>query len=175
MPISAAQPTPRAGTPKDIGPPAPLDAKSIALYTAGNEGLISVTSGISDLAHELGDRFSGRLDKIASFWNYIIDHLMIGAVHHHKIDMQQPMDWLLKNIWADCQLGSAFLVSLCRAVGIPSRLVGGYLLYPLAPSQHFWTEIWIEKSGWVPFDLLSWDLSKGGRDKNWRDCFAGES
>jgi hypothetical protein len=68
-------------------------------------------------------------------------------------------------------MGAALLASLCRARGIPARIVSGYMLYPLAPSYHFWAEIWLNQ--WVPFDLLSWDLSSGGRDTAWRGIFAG--
>ncbi|MBN1523318.1 MAG: hypothetical protein JW904_02440 [Spirochaetales bacterium] len=43
--------------------------------------------------------------------------------------------------------------SLLRAAGIPSRIVGGYIIdssRKLLP--HYWTEFFIEKIGWVPVD-----------------------
>ncbi len=71
--------------------------------------------------------------------------------------------------WYDCVTGSALLAALCRARDIPARLVGGYLLHVAAPTQHYWIEGW----GWAPFDLLSWDLSAGGRDPAWREIYFG--
>jgi len=34
-------------------------------------------------------------------------------------------------------------------------------------------EVWLDGRGWIPFDFLSWDLSRGGRDADWRDHFFG--
>jgi transglutaminase-like putative cysteine protease len=47
------------------------------------------------------------------------------------------------------------------------------MLYDLAPGYHYWSEIWQDGRGWLPFDLLCWDLSGGGRDIPWRTHFAG--
>jgi hypothetical protein len=149
-----------------------LDAEEFALYTRLNEGFIRVTPKITSIAQDLSKGSQNTLDIVYAFWAYLIDHMMCGAIHYHEIDMTRPMDWLIDIGWYDCHLGSALLVSLCRAVQIPARIIGGYMLYPLAPSHHFWAEIWIEDSGWRPFDLLSWDLSGGGRDSTWRNCFA---
>jgi len=53
-------------------------------------------------------------------------------------------------------------------------LVGGHFLYRLVPLNHYWTEVWIEGQGWTPFDFLSWELSRGGRDREWMDYFFGK-
>jgi hypothetical protein len=104
----------------------------------------------------------------------MLDRMMCGAMRYSDLTGQAPVDWVLENGWCDCQLGAALLISLCRARGIPARLVGGHLLYRLAPTNHFWPEVWIDGQGWRPYDLLSWDLSQGGRDPDWRDRFAGQ-
>jgi hypothetical protein len=39
--------------------------------------------------------------------------------------------------------------------------------------KHYWAEAWIEGQGWTPFDFMSWDLSVGGRDAQWRDRYFG--
>ena len=152
---------------------APLDEESLALYTRPSEGFVRVTPRVSGLARELAGEGASRNDKVRAFWNFILDHALIGPIHYHEIDMARAPDWLLDNVWMDCQMGSAVLVSLCRAAGIPARVVGGNMLYPFAPTNHYWAEIWFEGEGWAPYDLLAWDLSNGGRDAAWRDCFAG--
>jgi hypothetical protein len=83
-----------------------------------------------------------------------------------------PCDWVLDSGWYDCQLGAALLAALCRARGIPARIVGGHFLFPLFPTKHFWAEVWIDWCGWLPFDLVSWQLSAAGRDREWRNHFA---
>ncbi len=81
---------------------------------------------------------------------------------------------MLESGWFDCQLGSALLVALCRASGIPARVVGGYLVYAASPSHHWWAEAWLPDRGWVPLDTICADLSFRGRDAAWRDYFLGE-
>jgi hypothetical protein len=47
------------------------------------------------------------------------------------------------------------------------------MLQPAAPGFHTWFEVWFDEEGWVPFDLLGWSLSMGGRDAGWRDHYFG--
>ncbi len=153
------------------GQTAALDPEDAELYTRPVEGFIRVTPRVAALANELAEDPASPLDAVRAFWDHLMDRMICGAVRYHEIDASRPMDWLLDHGWYDCEIGAALLVSLCRARGIPARIASGYMLYPLAPSYHFWTEIWLD--GWVPFDLLSWDLSSGGRDAAWRGVFAG--
>ncbi len=142
------------------------------LYTRPSDGLICVTKKISDLAHSITNSENTE-DKIDSLWNWMLDNVMIGVSQYHLLDFKNPMEWVLNNGIMDCQLGSALFISLCRALEIPSRLVSGYTLYQAAPSQHFWAEIWLPNLGWAGFDLLTWDLSRGGVHPKWRDKFKG--
>jgi hypothetical protein len=57
----------------------------------------------------------------------MIDELACGPVHYDQVTPATPCDWVLESGWYDCQLGSAFLVALARARGIPARIVGGYV------------------------------------------------
>ena len=96
-----------------------------------------------------------------------------GALGHHGLNPEAPGDLVLDGGWYDCVAGSALLVSLCRARGIPSRLVSGYGLYAAASGAHNWLEVWFEGRGWMPFDLTSLELGQGGVARDWRDCFLG--
>jgi hypothetical protein len=144
-----------------------------ALYLRQREGLIVVSERISALALALAGSGTTSLEAVRAFWDYINRELICGMLHYDQIDAASPCDWLLDSGWFDCQMGSALLVSLCRARGIPARLVGGYLLYRLRPGNHYWAEVWIENQGWTPFDFFTWDLSQGGRDLEWRDYYFG--
>ncbi len=142
-------------------------------YLRANEGLVRVTPPIQALAHAIAGMGRDHLEMATSLFHYIIDELMCGMVHYDQVSADSPGDWVLKAGWYDCQLGSALFVSMCRARGIPARILSGHMLYRLAPGFHYWAEVWIDGLGWTPFDFLTWDLSQAGRDTAWRGCFVG--
>jgi len=147
-----------------------LDRK---LYLRPQDGWVVITKRVSSLAKSLADANAEPQEVVRSFWNFFNDRLFCGAIHYDRVNVAAPGDWVLDAGWFDCQLGSALFVALCRARGIPARLLGGRVLYRLAPTQHYWSEVWLDGRGWIPFDFLSWDLSRGGRDADWRDHFFG--
>ena len=141
---------------------------------APNEGLIQVTPRISALADACAAGAATPAETVRRFWDFILDNMCLGAVHYDAVaSAPSAGEWALNSGWFDCQVGSALLASLCRARGVPARLLSGYLLYPAAPTFHFWVEVWLGPEGWTPFDLMGWDLSVGGRGAAWRDHFAG--
>jgi Transglutaminase-like superfamily len=150
-----------------------LDPKESEIYLRPNEGLIRITPRIQHLADKLSGHEKISRNIIAALWSYVIDELNCGMVHYDQVSADAPGDWVLDSRWYDCQLGSALFASMCRARGIPARIMSGHMLYRPAPGFHYWTEVWIEGRGWTPFDLLSWDLSEAGRNSTWRDYFAG--
>lgn len=156
---------------RELPSPGDLTDTERALYLRPVEGLIRISPRIAALAVDLAGRRSDPLEAIRRYWDYIMDALFCGMIHYDQVPPEQGCDWVLDHRWFDCQIGSALLVALCRAHGIPARIVGGHVLYPLAPTNHFWAEAWIDGRGWTPFDLLSWTLSAGGRDPAWRDHF----
>jgi hypothetical protein len=143
------------------------------IYLRASEGLIRVTPRIQALSQALAGRGRDQLAVATVFFHYIVDELMCGMVHYDQVDANAAGEWVLDSGWYDCQLGSALFVSMCRASGIPARILSGHMLYRLAPGFHYWAEAWIDGQGWTPFDFLNWDLSKGGRDAAWRNCFIG--
>jgi hypothetical protein len=146
---------------------------SPADYLRRSEGLIQVSDRVRELADHLAGPGARPGAALRAFWNFLLDELMCGAIHYDQVTAAAPCDWVLDSGWYDCHLGSALLVALCRARGIPARLVGGHVLYRAAPTNHYWAEVWLDNEGWRPFDLLCWDLSGGGADGAWRDHFYG--
>ena len=146
---------------------------SAADYLKPGEGLIQVSDRVRNLADRLAGPGARPQAAVRAFWNFMLDELMCGAIHYDQVTPTAPCDWVLDSGWYDCQLGSALLVALCRARGMPARLVGGHVLYRAAPTNHYWAEVWLDDEGWRPFDLLSWDLSGGGVNGDWRDHFYG--
>ena len=151
----------------------PLSRSDRALYTRPDEALIRVTPRVRALATRLAGAGPDPGIALQRFRDFMLDELTCGIVDYDGHDAAAATDRVLESGWFDCQVGSALLVALCRAQDIPARLCSGYLLYAASPSHHWWAEAWIAGRGWVPFDTLASDLSRGGRDGEWRDCFMG--
>jgi hypothetical protein len=156
-----------------VQPPRSEGPQNRTAYLRPREGLIVVTERVNKLANALAGPGADAASAVGAFWNYMLDELVCGAIHYDQVRADAPCDSALETGWYDCQLGSALFIALCRARGIPARMVGGHVLYRRAPTNHYWAEVWFEETGWTPFDLLSWDLSLGGRDLRWRDHFRG--
>jgi len=153
---------------------APLSAADTALYTRPHDGMIKVDQAVQGLATDLAGAELDPWGQIRRFWDFGFERLRYGVVHYDEIDLVRPVGWALENGWCDCQLGSGLLASLCRARGIPARLVAGYLMDAETPDRHYWAEAFIEQRGWLPLDLSSsWSYSRGGRDPAWRDYYFG--
>jgi hypothetical protein len=150
-----------------------LSDEDRALYTNPKEGLICVSPRVKALAAELAGGQSDAATLAARFHEHMLDHFSCGAVHYHQIGAEAPSDWPLETGWMDCQVGAALFCALCRARGLPARIVSGFQLYGALCAYHYWSEVWIEGGGWTPFDLAAWRLSMGGRDRAWRDMFTG--
>lgn len=154
--------------------PAVLDDAERALYLRAREGLIRVSPRVSALAKALGEEAADDGAFARRAFDHLIDNFTLGVIHYDEIDPAAPTDWPLDHGWFDCQLGAALLAALCRARGVPARLVSGYQLYAPIPALHYWTEVWREGRGWAPYDLTAWDLSRAGRDADWREIFVGK-
>ena len=150
-----------------------LGPAEAALYIRPSEGLIKVSDRVQRLADELAGVDRDVWSVVRRFWRCMLDDLACASIHYDQLDLRRPVDGVLDNGWYDCRVGSALLASLCRARGIPARMISGYMLHVAAPDVHTWVEVWIDGFGWVPFDLFCWDLSPAGRDEGWKDYYFG--
>jgi len=151
----------------------PLLEREAALALAPSEGLIRSTLAVRELADQLAGGETDAMATVRAFWDYLHARLNIGALRYSQLDREDPLPSILRIGWADCQLTSALLVALCRARRIPARLVSGFILQPVLPAFHFWSEVWIAGRGWVPFDPLGFSVTRPGEASAWRDIFFG--
>ena len=76
----------------------------------------------------------------------------------------------LQNKQGACTEYSDLFAALCRAKGIPARVVKGYVSEPVYLSQHAWAEVYLDEYGWVPFDLTYGDVeNKALKDRNFEN------
>ena len=75
---------------------------------------------------------------------------------------------MLETLQGDCGQFSYLFIALCRAVGIPARLVAGFRLNENDKlGHHAWAECFLPNYGWVPADLTT-EGSEFGRLDNRR-------
>lgn len=52
----------------------------------------------------------------------------------------------------DCNEYADLFVALCRAKGIPARVIRGYVSKSTNIPEHAWARVWLNELGWVRFD-----------------------
>ncbi|MDE2434848.1 MAG: transglutaminase domain-containing protein [Sphingomonadales bacterium] len=143
------------------------------LYLRPSEGLVATTPQVEALAHRLAGSEHPEA-AIRNLFDHLLDDFTFCQIHYDQVPVETPLDWVLRTRVYDCQLASALFIAMCRARGIPARMVSGNFLYRRSPTNHYWAEAWLENGGWTPFDFIAWDLSCGGVDSDWRNRFFGQ-
>jgi len=145
------------------------------LYTRPSDGWFRATEPVCRLARSLAAGARNAWEVIRAFWGHFFDKMMLLMVHHDELDHADILGSLIRRGWADCYLASALLVAMCRAEGIPARLIGGYFLYDTLVDEHYWVEVLLPPFGWLPLDLTSWLLTRGEREPVlWSERYLGQ-
>jgi transglutaminase-like putative cysteine protease len=83
----------------------------------------------------------------------------------YRANPTQDSEGLLKEHFGVCHHYSVAISALCRAAGIPARIVGGEVFGWSGPNDrsvvgggsHGWVEVYLNPLGWVELDGLSYD------------------
>ncbi len=150
-----------------------LPAAERQVYLRTSDGLIQVTPAIRVLAERLAGSAPPDV-AVSAIAAHMSARLRFDFVRYDEIDRKAPGDWVIENGYHDCQLCAALLVALCRARGIPARMVAGNYLYRLSPTSHNWVEIWLDDRGWAPLDILHRERHRpeAGQGVPWWSQFA---
>lgn len=151
----------------------PLDTRERAMLTRLDEGWIEGLPEVMALADSLDLVDDTPLAVAKAAYTAVGRSVRLGAVHYADLPLRGALRTVLQEGWADCQMAAALFCALCRAHGIPARLVSGYPLYEGRRSHHFWAQAWIEDQGWRHWDFVSWQMAQAGQDLQWRDLFNG--
>jgi len=134
------------------------------LWLRDREGLVVQDAAVAALAASLASGCADARAFVHAAWRWLMSQLRFGDWHRADLDMADPLGGLLGSRLADCMLGSSLLVALCRAQGVPARLLGGYLLHPANIGPHSWAEVRVAPGEWMPVDFGSWCYSAGNAD-----------
>lgn len=144
------------------------------IWLRDHEGLVIRSAPVTTLASALAEHCADAREFVYSAWDWLIKELRFGDVHRSDLAPDDPLGGVLQSRLADCVLGSSLLVALCRARGIPARLVTGYLLHPANPGPHSWAEVRVAPNLWIPVDYGSWCYCAGDpTDPVWGTFYRG--
>lgn len=131
------------------------------LWLRDREGLVVQSPAVAQLAAQLAADCTDARQFVGRAWQWLMGELRFGDWHREDLDAADPLGGLMQTRLADCMLGSSLLIALCRARGIPARLLGGYLLHPANLGPHSWAEVRVAPGEWMPVDFGSWCYCAG--------------
>jgi len=96
---------------------------------------------------------TGQLGIVKEIYSFVLDHMQYSGYNPSDIGAAAA----LACGSGDCTEYSDLFVALCRAKGIPARVIEGYGT-DSSPGDlslgHSWTEVYLDDFGWVPFDPI---------------------
>lgn len=109
------------------------------------------------LVRQAADGISGQtdIDIVKNIYDYVLDNMEYFAFGRREWGAVKALE--LKK--GDCTEYSDLFVALCRAKGIPARVVSGYTVgFGPTSTGHNWVEVYLNDYGWVPFDPTAGDV-----------------
>ena len=122
-----------------------------------------VTDRTRSLARKIIGAYSSPYEKAEAIERYLKKNYEYYPNHTRAPPGHEPVDWFLfeEKRGVCTNFASAFVV-MARSVGLPSRLVAGFLITPKIEEQtvyasqaHAWAEVGFKELGWIQFDPTS--------------------
>lgn len=110
------------------------------------------------LVRDAADGISGEtdIDVVKGIYDYVLDNMEYSILGQREWGAARAIE--LKK--GDCTEYSDLFVALCRAKGIPARVVSGYTVgFGPTTKGHNWVEAYLNDYGWVPFDPTAGDVT----------------
>ncbi len=117
---------------------------------------------IAFLASEITRNASSNYERAALIENYLKIHYVYSLNFVEKGHKDPLTEFLFERKSGHCEFFATAMVMLCRALGIPARIVNGFYTeewndygsYFIVRQQdaHSWVEVWFDETGWISFD-----------------------
>ena len=115
---------------------------------------------VKPLALNLTRNISSPFDQAKAIQDYLKENYKYSLNYPRAPVGVDPITWFLFNSTRGmCTQFSSAFVLLARSIGIPARVVGGYLIDPMATFQtvldgqrHLYAEVLFQNMGWMTFD-----------------------
>jgi len=130
------------------------------LYTAC-EGNASYTPEMQAKALEVVGSEKNPYLRAKALYYYIVKNISYSLMPHCTLSaLNKPESiFVFEKGYGDCGAQSTYFVALCRSLGIPARITGGFQLWPGYEGPHFWAEFYLPNYGWIPVDTSAAQLA----------------
>lgn len=149
------------------------DNPEYSLYLETDRYLNGNDETVHRLAHSIAGRDETLLSVVRKFYEHVIKNLKYGNPIKGLYSFREA----LNKKTVDCGGFSSLLGSLCKAVGIPSRIVAGFWAdrsyqnrggvepggLEVSKKMHAWLEILLPDNQWFPLDPSVEHLRRDGR------------
>ena len=112
-----------------------------------SEEFIEITDSIKEKALEITAGETNPVKKSKLLYDWVR-----GNMKYTWNVPERSAQSALRTCSGDCGQYSYLFIALCRASGIPARLVSGFMLAPDTSSYHVWSEVQFPGTGWLPVD-----------------------
>jgi len=130
-------------------------------YT-GSSGNVAVTPDIKATAERVVGGEKNPYLAARKLYDYMIATIDYSFMPHllfyPRSDLRESA-YVHEYKVGDCGAQGTYFAALCRAVGIPARVPGGFQLFSGNFSSHFWAEFYVPNYGWLPVDPSAGQMS----------------
>lgn len=133
--------------PGNLGPGKSL----LAEYLVSEGRLEADDPQIKETAESFGG--SNQLEIVSRIYSFVLDRMQYSGYNPSDVGAAKA----LARGTGDCTEYSDLFVALCRAKGIPARVIEGYSTDSGTNTLSFghnWTEVYLDDFGWVPLDPI---------------------
>ncbi|MBA3726669.1 MAG: DUF4129 domain-containing protein [Armatimonadetes bacterium] len=145
---------------------APLSDRQVISERYERRSRDRIATQVRDLANRIAASKSTDYDTVIAFMGEIASRCKYNLKAERIEGGKDRVEaFLFETQEGYCDLFASSLTVMCRAVGIQSRAVTGYLVDPASRKgnaytirdrdAHMWTEVFFEGIGWVPFDATT--------------------
>jgi len=132
--------------------------EDVERYLESEPFIESTNAQIVAQANEISAGKSGPCQIVEAIYDYVISNITYEG---YVADPQGAL-YCLRSKRGDCTEFAALMTALCRAAGIPARMIEG-VTNEAGDEVHSWMEAYLPGLGWVPFDP-TWGRHPGDRE-----------
>ncbi len=142
--------------------------REAALYLREDSYFDKENTQVRRIAKKLAESKTDISEIIPAFYNYVKEKLVYGDPIEGLYSAREA----LERSKVDCGGFDSLLGALLRAVGVPSRLVSGFLLGYPGEHMHAWIEAMTPLGEWIPLDpSMEWLREK---ERDWKPGGLGQ-